>query len=149
MLTMQTIYLWNMIQSSFLYSLLSLQHEVKSLGLWNFYLTTETEVGRQYGAGLNYVEYAYIAELLGWSLHAPEVYLIKMFNSRIHGQHNYGVVQGPVTSKKHNQCVCMYIFRYLIAILHKMAIWQNMQADHKLRSGFYLYLKEENHHALR
>ncbi len=52
-----------------------LKGKAKEEGLWNLFLPPDTEVnGRPYGAGLSNVEYAPLAERMGRSLIASEVY---------------------------------------------------------------------------
>ena len=46
-----------------------LKDKAKAAGLWNFWLTASDE-----GYGLTTVEYAYLAEEMGWCLLAPEVF---------------------------------------------------------------------------
>lgn len=46
-----------------------LKAEARARGLWNFWLTDSTE-----GYGLSTVEYAYLAEEMGWSSLAPEIF---------------------------------------------------------------------------
>ncbi|MDQ7017961.1 MAG: acyl-CoA dehydrogenase family protein [Robiginitomaculum sp.] len=47
----------------------SLKDKAKKLGLWNFWLTDS-----EHGYGLSTVEYAHLAEEMGWSHLAPEVF---------------------------------------------------------------------------
>ena len=46
-----------------------LKHKARAQGLWNFWLT-----GSDKGSGLTTVEYAYLAEEMGWSPLASEVF---------------------------------------------------------------------------
>jgi acyl-CoA dehydrogenase len=51
-----------------------LKEKAKEAGLWNLFIPPDTELGRSHGAGLSNVEYAPLAERMGRSLIASEVY---------------------------------------------------------------------------
>jgi acyl-CoA dehydrogenase len=51
-----------------------LRAKARAEGLWNLFLPPDTELGRAHGAGLSNVEYAPLAERMGRSLIASEVY---------------------------------------------------------------------------
>jgi len=51
-----------------------LKEKARQEGLWNLFIPPDTELGRSHGAGLANVEYAPLAERMGRSLIASEVY---------------------------------------------------------------------------
>ena len=52
----------------------ALKEKAKSKGLWNFWLTKTGLTASDKGFGLTTVEYAHLAEQMGWSHLAPEVF---------------------------------------------------------------------------
>jgi len=65
----------------------------KSEGLWNLFLTLNTDPEARHGAGLTNVEFAFIFEEIGKSLIAPEVLTVNCLHSCHHHHHLHRVLQ--------------------------------------------------------